>query len=247
MARTVSFSSVLNAAMRRQGLQPDTVPAHTQEAFAGYMSERAREAWRSYDWPNAVVLEQRNVTVDVNLGNFIPLDEEGQRPIDIVLGVWLTNPRVTCNPCEVRWHLTENGVQFFPQTNAPASVWIEYVMPPPKFTTTEWSGTPTYQRGDVVYVQARGECFMALQTITNAAPPAAGDADGNWTRQLLIEEIERFVQRAATADGWSEEGQTALADEELTKAYKALEDEKYDVEMRMGRYLARSVKVERRR
>jgi hypothetical protein len=245
--RTASFLEVLNAAMRRQGQNPDTVPAHTQEAYAGYMTERAREAWRSYDWPSARVLEQRDVTVDPAQGNFIPLDEAGKTPIGVVLSVWRENPLVTCNPCEVRWKISQNGVQFHPGTDAPTSVWIEYTLPAPKFTVTEWSAVPTYFPGDVVYVAARKECFRAIAVNTDAAPPAVDDSDANWTRQFLIEEIARFLQRAVCADAWAEEGQTANKDEELSAAYQALQDEQYDIEARQGGYRERSVSIRRRR
>jgi hypothetical protein len=57
--RTISFKKVLEGALRRIGLDPTTVPTSTKVAWAGYLTERCREAWEWFDWPEMKVLEER--------------------------------------------------------------------------------------------------------------------------------------------------------------------------------------------
>lgn len=57
--RTAVFKKVLEGAFRRIGLDPDTVPVATKKAWSNYVTERVREAWEWFDWPEMKQLEER--------------------------------------------------------------------------------------------------------------------------------------------------------------------------------------------
>jgi len=79
--RTVSFKSVFDAVIRRIGDDPDvTVQDNTGRVVAEYISERIREGWEAYYWPEWTAIEERTFRSAFDLGVSYAVDAEVYYP-----------------------------------------------------------------------------------------------------------------------------------------------------------------------
>lgn len=75
-ARTVTFRKVLHGLAHMCGLDPDLLARTEAAALAEHLSNAAAEAWRYYDWPDAVLTEERALRPIFSLGGTYPLGTE---------------------------------------------------------------------------------------------------------------------------------------------------------------------------
>ena len=148
---------------------------------------------------------------------YVALDQASRTAIGEVLHLFRRDPRV---------YRGRGGLVLFtvgaegivPAEGAPASVWIEFRVRPPRFTSTAYSSSTAYVAGDLVYYATTGECYQALASTTNHAPTDTT----YWRRQELPYVVSQFVQRAALADGLRCDNQSDRAALEESRAYEFL-------------------------
>jgi len=142
------------------------------------------------------------------LDTYIDLAQSWQpNVINRVWGVYADNPLKAKSPRKVSWWLGPQGVWV---DTSLAQVYVDFSLPPPAFTTTEWDVSLAYVAGDLIYYPPFGDCYRALAPSTgDAQSPAALPA--NWSLQAFPAILSRCVKMAAIADALRE-------DENLSKA-----------------------------
>ena len=117
------------------------------------------------------------------------------------------DPRKTTGPGYIKFWLSRDGVQAPPE--AGTTVWLEFRPPPPRFNSTLWNTTSAYIAGDVRYLSATGECYVALVPNSNQNPVTT---TGIWQKVDFYADFELFVTRAAFADALIDDGQMEKAE-----------------------------------
>lgn len=149
---------------------------------------------------------------------YVSLDQTGLTPIGEVHRVSRSNPRTNPRfPGVVTFTMDDKGI--LPAPLAGSLVWVEFRLRPPLFTSTAWSGGTAYVAGDVVYVAATGECYVALQAGTNQAPATQ---PAYWRKQNFPFVLAEFVKWAAYADLLRTQGQNEKGNEAEAKAFNQL-------------------------
>ena len=101
--------------------------------------------------------------IETPMETFIEYDQAAKRAIGIMRGVYRSNPRVPsstgCN-MGLRYMPSERGIDIC-GTGTP-TVWITYSMPVPQYTTVPWVAGKTYEKADIIFYPATGECFQAV-------------------------------------------------------------------------------------
>jgi hypothetical protein len=146
----------------------------------------------------------------------IALAQTGQTAINMIFGVYASDPRRSDYTPELNYDLTADGIVL--PDDAPARVWITYQTMPPVFTAVPWAAG-TYVAGDRVYLASTGLVYVATGT-TTASPPGSAWAVVEFPAVLSI-----AARRGAYADTLREDGQGDKAASEDARAYGALEEE----------------------
>ena len=126
---------------------------------------------------------------------FIAYDQRCKRSIGMVLGIYIQDPRVSCNGsnCQLDFRPSERGIDV-PCGTGP-TVFIHYKMPTPQFEIIPYVVGKTYAKGDIVFDHTVGECFQALSQ-TNALP-----ADTFfWRRVPFLDAWKGYVVEGAFTD-----------------------------------------------
>jgi hypothetical protein len=99
---------------------------------------------------------------------FIEYDQPCKRAIGMVMGIYSQNPRIPTGSRNglLKYAPSEKGIDVM-NVGVP-TVFVNYKMPTPSYTTTPWVTGKTYHRGDIVFDPATGECFQSLDTNTAA-------------------------------------------------------------------------------
>jgi hypothetical protein len=97
------------------------------------------------------------------------LDQLGRplTPIGTVLKVTAEDPRKHPKTRQYDVWFGPNGIQIPPDTGR--TVWIQFRLRPPVFTSCQWSGSTAYVANDLVYDPVSGNCYIALLASTNQA------------------------------------------------------------------------------
>lgn len=149
-------------------------------------------------------------TLTVLTNWYIELNRLGETPIGEVKQITRIDPR-TKQTQRLKFALSENGIQMV-GTNLPDTVWVEFRIQPPVFTSAAWATkVGGYLDGERV-LNDDGEVYEVI-TI---------NGEMYWNKVEMPFVFSAFVKRAATADYLNFVGQTDKADNELEKAYNLL-------------------------
>lgn len=149
------------------------------------------------------------------LDKYIAYDQSGQAPIGEVYAIFNYNPRLypSLQPPGLKFRPSEKGIDIWPFTGD--SVFVNYKIPPSKFTTTPWAaGLYTY--GQSVY-WTDGNCYQCgvASTLNDPtdltswfviplpnvlldyvkAAAAADAADDTQTEATLLQEADDYLSR----------------------------------------------------
>jgi hypothetical protein len=194
-----------------------------------FINGRVREGWEFAWWPEATTIETR--TVETTAGNFVGLDQTGQTAIGEVRRVWRRDPRSSTAPDALGFWMGEHGLQL--GTDAPATVVVEFRKRPPEFSSTVWDTAATYAAGDLAYVAATGQCYLALQ---GGAAKNPVTETASWAVVEFPYVLANFVKRAAYADALLDDGQDDKAARNEENAYRLLWDAADIAEPQQGQY-----------
>lgn len=140
------------------------------------------------------------------MARYVALEQPGQTPIGAVARVCRRNPRVyPQNPGELKFDLTDLGIM--PDSRAGVTVWVEFRLRVPKFSAFLWLSAKAYAVDAVVYDDATGDCYKALQAGSNHPVTDAAW----WERVAFPARLKSFVETACYADALRGDGQTGKA------------------------------------
>lgn len=131
---------------------------------------------------------------DAEVGRHVAFDQFGKRAIEEVTAVNRTDPRSATNSRKWDWEVSARGIDL-PFASGP-TVWLTFKPPPPVFTSTTWSNSKPYMRGDIVLDLDTGECYIALKPSTDKAV----NLTGYWLRQDFPYVLSEYVTADAAAD-----------------------------------------------
>ena len=150
---------------------------------------------------------------------YVGYDQPGQTPIGRVEGVYVNDPRVaTRNPGKLPFMRSANGVQV--SLRAPASVYVNFSLREPVFTTTAWNAATNYT-GAMELVYVAPNCYASIKAGTNQAPASQPTY---WSLAQFPMVLANFVKRAAMADALGDLKQQDRKTIELQGAYQELAD-----------------------
>jgi hypothetical protein len=105
--RTVDFSQVLFNSMQFSGNDRHNILPETFSQFRDFINYRLREIWESFAWTETTVLTNFTVTINDDVGYFIPAANA-----DEILGVYNKNPLTTTRSLEIDYKIwDDNGVE----------------------------------------------------------------------------------------------------------------------------------------
>lgn len=152
---------------------------------------------------------------------YIALNQTGLTAIAEVKQLSRRDPRVfPNNPYIVGKCFSMNGIQVTDRT-IPNIVWVQFRPPSPKFAFVVWSATAAYVAGDIVYVSATGECYLALLSGTNQNPTTEATY---WLKIDFPSVLANYVKRSALADCLRMSKQTSRANSEQAAALDELDE-----------------------
>ena len=159
-----------------------------------------------------------------SVDTYIEFDQVCRRRIGEVLEIFADNPAAVKCPRTLAHEPSENGIKVYDACGF-LTVFVRYLTPVEKFTTMPYIPTRTYLRGDVVYVDEVGECFMALQVALNQDPVTA---TAYWRQCLFPEVLSEYVILGTVADTQRDAGGQdpgAEAEDELNRQINRLQAE----------------------
>lgn len=174
---------------------------------------------------------------------YVAYDQFGQTPIEEVKSVHWFNPRLgNRRPAEMPFRMTDRGVEprngavsgpdgwYWPWTNGggvfgagfiPPKIWIQFLRPPPEFSSVSIDPEGNYFDGDVVANDGEGgdgECYKALVDDPGSDLTSAS----KWEKQLCPKILATFSKRAAAADMLRPDAQHEAARAEDSPAFELL-------------------------
>lgn len=228
--KSIGWIKLLQRLARRR--QIDILSGAFSHEWAGMATEfvatRLREVWTSAEWPAYMQVEERYYP-DAD-DKHVPWREDYQREIpedgvDAARCIYATRPREVEPPTGLECHQSVRGIEVTDPLAPAASCFVRYRAPCPRFTAENHVEGQSYDYGDLVFVQSKGECYLSRMD-GNIDPPV--DVDGNevgtWSRQLFPDLLAEAVLNYVVADLLEEDGQHEKAGHTLVHADDFLMD-----------------------
>jgi hypothetical protein len=156
-------------------------------------------------------------TALTGFAKYVALEQAGKTVIADVSRICKNDPDLNpTRPGEIPHKLTNLGI--VPLACSGTRVYVTFRKPVPQFTSDEWDAAEAYEADDLVYDDASGDCYKALQASTNQAVTLAA----YWERVEFPLRLKNFVSIAAYADALRGDDQTGKALAEANNATIAL-------------------------
>lgn len=187
-----------------------------------FVATRLREVWTSAEWPAFMQVEERYYPNPDD--KYIPWREDYQREIpedgvDAVRCIYATQPREVDPPTGLECHLSVRGIEVTDPLAPAASCFVRYRAPCPRFTADNHVEGHSYDYGEVVFVQAIGECYLSrMDGNTDAPINDDGNEVGTWSRQMFPDLLAEAVLYYVIADLLEEDGQHEKAGRQIAYA-----------------------------
>ncbi len=154
----------------------------------------------------------------------VAYEQAGETRLGDVLGVWRSDPRTVNAPRPLGFRLLDDGILL--PTDAPATVWVQTRLAPPRLTTEAYDAGTTYTPDDVFYLASTGQCYVPLEEITGTSPV---DAPTLFTVQEIPAVVADAAARMAKADYLADDGQDDKAFAQERRATDWLDDDALDL------------------
>ena len=161
---------------------------------------------------------------------YILLDQDNLSPIGEILAIWDADPTSGVYARKVRYLLNEDRVLLIDATSETGNVWVQFLLPQPRFTTDEYSAGAAYSTGDVVYYNTTGDCYVARKATTGNLP---SDSE-YWRRYRIPSFLSDYLKWYALAETLSEDGQMDKANFQFARAEGILQQRMDDAWLRKG-------------
>jgi hypothetical protein len=130
----------------------------------------------------------------------------------------------------VRYLLNEDRVLLIDATGETGNVWVQFLLPQPRFTTDDFSVATAYAAGDIVFYNTTGDCYIARQSTTGNLPT---DSE-YWRRYRIPAFLADYLKFYALAETLSEDGQMDKASYQFARAEGILQQRMDDAWLRKG-------------
>lgn len=161
---------------------------------------------------------------------YILLDQDNLSPIGEIMAIWDADPTSGVYARKVRYLLNEDRVLLIDATSETGNVWVQFLLPQPRFTTDEYSAGAAYSAGDVVYYNTTGDCYVARKATTGNLP---SDSE-YWRRYRIPSFLSDYLKWYALAETLSEDGQMDKANFQFARAEGILQQRMDDAWLRKG-------------
>ena len=148
-----------------------------------------------------------------------------RNPIDMVAGVFTTDPLETDEPVPMPFHLGPGCLYLTGTARDATEGWVYYRPQCPQFTSTAYSATTSYQSGglnELAFDGATGHVYRAQHQRTFAAIPVTNA--GYWQVQGVPERFAEALVQLARAEALEEQDQFAKALRARTAGLEFLEN-----------------------
>jgi len=203
---TVSYTSIQNGVLRNLSIDP-TSGTQTTTQIKADIAELVTQAmdnawhWCVDGWPELRKTLSRTASSSIiTLARGTSIDPIGQ-----VLNVTERHPWTSVNPSPVPFAVTGDGIVLNDDVGSTATVYVSYLKPASKFTSTDWVTATAYVVGDLV--QQTGYCYECLTAHTSGTF-ATDLAAAKWEVQDVPAFLSTPVKSAVTAAMREKEGQT---------------------------------------
>ena len=192
--RTVTYTDVRDRVLAGMGLAVADASALNLTNVAMAITQAMDYAWywASEGWPELRKAASRTASSSV-----ISLDRDtGIDPIGKVLGVTQRNPWTSVNPNRLPFNINSGGIILSDDIGASAAVFVTYLKPAPRFTSTAWVTATAYTAGAL---RAQGdECYECLTAHTSGTF-ATDLAAAKWEKQDVPTFLAEPVRAGAVA------------------------------------------------
>jgi hypothetical protein len=161
---------------------------------------------------------------------YILFDQDNLSPIGEIMAIWDADPTSGVYARKVRYLLNEDRVLLIDATSETGNVWVQFLLPQPRFTTDEYSAGAAYSAGDVVYYNTTGDCYVARKATTGNLP---SDSE-YWRRYRIPSFLADYLKWYALAETLSEDGQMDKANFQFARAEGILQQRMDDAWLRKG-------------
>ena len=168
-----------------------------------------------------------------------PWEETAIEPggVDVQEFAYASDPKYSPDATPIRGcRATELGVSI--PAPAPVGVFVRFIPQPSEITYTEWDAATQYEAGDLAYVTAQKECYMATGAAERGVQPAADGA--HWMPVRITTTWEKyFTLKAAAEIQTAEQGRyqtQAAAESEMQRLRERFIDFEGENEAEMGGY-----------
>lgn len=129
-----------------------------------------------------------------DLDRHIAYEQHGKQDIGQIYGIYASSPRL--NIPALKWSQMPGGYGIDLPHYTGKTVWMMYKPRPQQFTSSTYSATVTYSRGDVVLDLDSGDCYVAL--LASTGHPVT--ETGYWLRQQFPYIFSEYVKYAVTSE-----------------------------------------------
>ena len=168
-----------------------------------------------------------------------PWEATGIEPggVDVQEFAYASDPKYSPDATPIKGcRTTELGVTI--PAPAPVGVFVRFIPQPSEITYTEWSAEDDYAAGDLVYVTAQKECWIATGAATRGVQPAADGA--HWMPvRINTTWVKYFTLLAAAEIQTAEQGRyqtQAAAESEMQSLRERFIDFGGENDAEMGGY-----------
>jgi hypothetical protein len=153
----------------------------------------------------------------------VPYEQEGETKLGTILEVWDKHPLIYYTANRLEYVLTQDGVRV---PRGPSVVWVDFRMRCPLWTGKLFDPARAYMQGEQVYFssQALPGNFYNCMAGTSAGQDPESTPEA-WSRSLVPQVFQRYLERGAYADWLISEGENDRAAAESGSAKELLADQ----------------------
>jgi hypothetical protein len=160
---------------------------------------------------------------------YIPFYQSGATPIGAVSAVYANNPSYGISQ-KLQFVTTDDNIVIIDEAYTSGPVYVEFALPVPSFTSSAFSASTSYSKGDLVYYNTTGDCYEALQATTSNLPTSADF----WLRHRIPTFLADYIKFYSIAETLAEDGQYDKSQFQFVRAEGVLMQRMDDAWLRKG-------------
>jgi len=161
---------------------------------------------------------------------YIPFYQSGATPIGVVSAVYANNPSGYGISQKLQFVTTDDNIVIIDEAYTSGPVYVEFALPVPSFTSSAFSASTSYSKGDLVYYNTTGDCYEALQATTSNLPTSADF----WLRHRIPTFLADYIKFYSIAETLAEDGQYDKSQFQFVRAEGVLMQRMDDAWLRKG-------------